>query len=214
MAMNKSRTSMPMKILIIVLAVAMASSIPLGTLFSSLSSQPRVSDTQTGTTTGSSDQIAQQYAATIKANDAALAKSPKEYSILVSQGNTYFDWAQQVQQAPALAAQQQQLPLWTKAAGYYGRAIAATKTFDPQVGTDLSVSYYYGGQADKAITMIERVLKVAPTLTPALLNAGIFYESTNQTATAVAMYTKLIGVKGASADQVKFVEGRLAGLKK
>jgi len=216
MAINKARTSLPMKILIIALAVVMALFILLPTI-AGMFNQPSVNGTQQGTGTaqaGSADQIAQQYSATVQANDQALVKSPKEYAILVNQGNTYFDWALKVQQTPALATQQQQIPLWKKASGYYERAMATTKTLDPQVATDLSVTYHYGGQTDKAITLIDRVLKVAPTLPQALLNAGIFYESTNQTATAVAMYTKYTGLKDVSPDSLQFVQGRLAELKK
>ena len=215
MAINKARTSTPMKILIVALAVTMALFILLPTL-TGLFNQPSVTGSQVSTTTstaGSADQIAQQYTITVAANDAALAKNPKEYSILVSQANTYFDWALKVQQTPALASQGQQIPLWKKASAYYERALATTKTMDPQVATDLSTSYHYQGQTDKAIVLIQRVLKVAPTLPQALLNAGIFYESTNQTATAIAIYTKYAGLKGASADSIAFVKGRLAVLK-
>ena len=214
MAINKARTSTPMKVLIIALAVIMALFILLPTI-TSFFNQPRVnSSAQTGTTTATADQLAQQYQGTIQANDAALVKSPKDFTILVNQGNTYFDWAQKTAQASGQADPTMSAALWKKAAGYYERAIATTKTVDPQVTADLAVTYYYGGEVNKAIVTIQKVLKVSPDLPQAVLNSGIFYESAAQTATAVAAYNKYLTLKGVSTDSVTFVKGRLAEIQK
>ena len=217
MAMNKSRTSLGMKILIIALAVVMAASILLGTVFSTLFNQSSTSGNQASTTAATANTvegIGQQYTSTIAANDAVLKKTPKEFSILVSQGNTYFDWALKVQQTPALATQQAQVPLWLKAAGYYQRALATTKTIDPQVATDMAAALHYGGQNDQAIVTIKKVLKADPTLPQAVLNSAIFYESAEQTTSAVAAYTRYLTIKGVTPDSVTFAKGRLATLQK
>ena len=214
MAINKARTSTPMKVLIIALAVTMALFILLPTI-TSFFNQPRVNGSATtGTTTATADQLAQQYQGTIQANEAALTKSPKSFALLVNQGNTYFDWAQKVSQASGVPDQATTVPLWKKAAGYYERALATTKAVDAQLTTDLAVTYYYGGDLNKAIVTIQRSLKASPDLPQAVLNSGIFYESAAQTATAVAAYNKFLTLKGASADSVTFAKSRLAALQK
>ena len=217
MAINKARTSLPMKIMIIALAVVMALFILLPTLTGLFNQSAATSNQASSTTTstaGSAEQIAQEYTGTVAAYDAMLKKNPKDYTILVSEGNTYFDWAIKVQQTPALATQQTQIPLWKKASGFYERALAATKTLDPQVATDLSTTYHYTGQDQKAIALIKRVLAVAPNLPQAVLNAGIFYESVSDTATAIATYTRYQSLQGATPDSLTFVKQRLAGLQK
>ena len=54
------------------------------------------------------------------------------------------------------------------------RAIAARSIpNDPDVSTDLGVSYYYTNRTDEALAQFERSLKIDPNHTKTLLNKGI-----------------------------------------
>jgi len=158
--------------------------------------------------------IAAKHQAAIRGNEAALATQPKNYGLLVTLGNGYFDWAMEVQGQQALAQQGLQTPLWVTSAGLYERALATTKTMDPRVATDLSVAYHYGGQNPKAIALILKVLKAAPMLPQAVLNAGQYYESAAQTATALGFYKRYTTLKSTDAQSLTFAKGRITELSK
>jgi tetratricopeptide (TPR) repeat protein len=218
MAMNKSRTSTTTKVLIIILIVALVGGVLLagtGGLMGLFSGGNQTSQTTAGQPAANSyEAIAAKHQPTIKANEAAVASNPKNYGLMVALGNGYFDWALEVQGQASLAQQGLQAPLWTSAVGFYERALAATKTLDPRVATDLSVAYHYGGQNPKAIVLVNKVLKVAPTLPQAVLDAGQFYESASQTATAIGYYTKYTTLKGVDAKSLDFAKSRLTALGK
>ena len=109
MALNKAQTSMGVKVILIVLIVAfVASFIPLiGSAFSG-------GDSQQNAQTGALDAIDQQFQPTIASLTGMLQSEPESYTVLVNLGNTYFDWAAQLQQASststsAVGADQ---PIW------------------------------------------------------------------------------------------------------
>ena len=202
--------------MIIALIVAFAASV-LGTGLLGLVSQApqNGSQTTTGTANASYDAISQQFTSAVAANQAALNKDPKNYGALVAQANNYFDWALTVQRDAKLGQSGQELPLWQQSVSYYVRALDATKTFDPKVGTDMSVAYHYAGENTKAVEMIKRVLKLQPNLPQAVLNAGIFSESANETSTALGFYRRFIGLPGIASVEptaVAFAKGRVTVL--
>lgn len=142
----------------------------------------------TGTDGGQLETIASKYTSTIAFNDEALASDPTSYTVLVSQGNTYFDWALEVQQASQTGADR---PMWLSAAVYYGRAVSV-QPGDPNVATDYAVSLFYSGDVQSAIGVIEPVLMENPEFAVAFYNAGIFYNAAGRSADAVsAMQTYL-----------------------
>jgi tetratricopeptide (TPR) repeat protein len=218
MAMNKSRTSTTTKVLIIILIVALVGGVLLagtGGIMGLFGGGNPAGQTTAGQPAATSyEGIAAKHQPNIQANQAAVASNPKNYQLLVTLGNGYFDWALEVQSQPSLAQQGLHIPLWTTSAGFYERALASTKTLDPPVATDLSVAYHYGGQNPKAIALITKVLKADPTLPQAVINAGQFYESAAQTATAVSYYRKLTTLKGADPQSVTFAKSRIAELSK
>jgi len=85
---------------------------------------------------------------------ADLQKQPNDADVLVKIGDTYF------------AAQQFQ-----SAAGYYERAAASRA--DAKTLTQLASTYYYAGDADKAIATLNRALHVDPKYADAIFNLGM-----------------------------------------
>jgi len=84
-----------------------------------------------------------------------LKLKPSDPALLTQAGNIYYD-AQQFKEAT----------------DYYARALEG----DPgntDVRTDMATAYWYLGDADRALTEFDRVLKQQPNKATALLNRGI-----------------------------------------
>lgn len=185
MALDKKQTSLLTKIGIgLIAAVLVLAFIPWDSI--GLGGGGNTQDPATGT--GQLEAIAARYAPTIAANDQKLASEPTSYTVLVTQGNVYFDWAIDVQQASQSGAD---LPIWLAASVYYGRAIEQ-QSGDPNVATDYAVSLYYSGNTQAAIDVIEPVLEENPDFAVAFYNAGIFYDTAGRGADAVRVMQRYI----------------------
>jgi len=186
MALDKKNTSLATRIFIIavVVALVLAFAIPAG--MSLFSSGEGPEDTAGG---GQLELIAAQYAATIAGNDQMLASDPTSYTVLVTQGNTYFDWAIAVQQSGAQNLEDR--PMWTSAVVFYDRALQA-QPGDPNVSTDLAISKYYSGDTAGAIVVVEGVMEAGPDFAPGFFNAGIFYDSAAMSPQAVTAMTRYL----------------------
>ncbi|MDZ4063871.1 MAG: tetratricopeptide repeat protein [Coriobacteriia bacterium] len=208
MALNKKQTSLVTKIGIgLVAALLVLSFVPWG----SLGSSGFGGGTTGGTGTGQLDAIAAKHSAAVAAYDQTLASEPTSYTVLVHQGNRYFDWALDVQKAVASQASLTgaDRPMWLSATSYYERAVAV-KPGDPSVTTDLAIAYFYTGQTDMAIITVEPVLKANPDFAQAFFNAGVFYNTAGQTERAAAVLTKYLELdpQGASGNR-EFAERTL-----
>lgn len=182
MALDKSRTPTWMKVLLIIMAAAFVLSIvalPSAGLFGSSG--------QDTPATSPMEQAAASHAANAAAFDDALASEPTSYTLLVGAGNTYFDWAAEVQTSATatstLAGADR--PMWIVAADYYARALKA-KPGDPNVSTDYAIALFYSGRTDDAIKVVAAVLETDPEFAPALFNLGIFYSDAERPADAAA----------------------------
>lgn len=181
MALNKQQTSMATKVVIVVLILVFV--LGVGGVFSQLdlSSLPSASSgTSTQTVQQKVDAINAQYQPGVTASEAALKAKPKDYDLLKSLAQEYYDWALQIRQAAQNASD---APVWQRSASYYKRALAV-KAGDANVETDYSIATYYSGDAAGAIKIIEGVIKKNPTFAPAPFNAGIFYASSGNNAKA------------------------------
>jgi len=137
-----------------------------------------------------------------------LRANPTSTALLVELGNTYFNWADKQQQAKRSLQAQSNFAL---AADAYTRALGQGKD-DPGVRTDLSTALFYSGDTTQAIAQGERVLKNNPTFPNALLNTGIFYASSGDSARARGLWQRYLKVAptGGGAD---FVKQQLSNLK-
>ena len=189
MALDKKNTSLVTKIgLGIIALVLVLAFVPWDSF--GLVGGSGGSDSSDGST-GQLEAIAAQYSATINGNDQMLASDPTSYTVLVTQGNTYFDWAIAVQQAGAQNLEDR--PIWTSAAVFYERALEV-QPGDPSISTDLAIAKYYSGNTEGAIVIVEEVMVTNPDFAPAFFNAGIFYRAagmSQQAATAMKRYLEL-----------------------
>lgn len=86
---------------------------------------------------------------------AKLKSSPNDPDLLRKIGDTYFD-----------------ANVYDSAVDYYTKAIAGDPR-NPAVITDRATAYLYSGDADKAISEFDRVLKIQPNYPNALFNRGM-----------------------------------------
>lgn len=213
MAINKSNTPVWMKVVLIVLAVVFV----LG--FVTIGASPFVQSaqqTQTNQSTQTStEQINSQYQGTVSALTTQLQSDPASYTVLVNLGNTYFDWAIQLQKASqnSTEAAGQDLPVWTSAKDAYARAYKI-KADDSPAAVDYSITLFYTGDTNTAIKVAEDTAKRDPKFAPAYFNLGIFYGTVNRTAeaiTAFETYLKLdpTGKQG----NIEYAKAQLSNLK-
>jgi tetratricopeptide (TPR) repeat protein len=210
-AIDKSRTSLGVKIVLVLVALAMVSYL-VPSLFGLFGSSGTTSNPA-----ASGDvlaQIAQKYTATVAANNAALQSEPTSYTVLVSQGNTYFDWGMAVIQAAQTnqTLQGNEQPMWLAARQYYERAAAIKK--EPSVSVDLAIAYYYSGETTKAIGVAGTVSEEQPDFAPAWFNLGVFYASQGDNAKAIQAFEKSLALdpQGKSTNK-DYATQQLAALK-
>lgn len=213
MAIDKSRTSLGVKIVLVFVAISMvtylgASIVGFSDLFKSNSSE-------TDTKTDVLGQIAKQHTGAVQAYDAALRSDPTSYTALVAQGNTYFDWAMAVQQASStnqdyVGADQ---PMWLSARQYYERA-SEVKPGDPSMTTDLSIAYFYSGETSKAIAAAEGVTKKQADFAQAWFNLGIFYGAAGDNPKAIAAFEKTLALDPqGQKSNTQFIQEQLTALR-
>lgn len=215
MAINKANSPLWMKVTLIILIVAFVLSFVTVATLPSCSQE--TDDTSASTDTTTSAQEA-QYQSTVAALTSSLQSEPESYTVLVSLGNAYFDWAS-VRQSSTEATAGADLPLWVSAKDAYTRAIAVDDS-DLSVHTDLAIVTFYSGDTQGAITVAEAVLKEDPDFSPALFNLGVFYQASGDDAAALKMFQHYLevdpnGESGGNPDyatqQVEALQGSTSG---
>lgn len=218
MAIDKSRTSPFVKVVIIVFAalltIGIAGPSVVGLLEAIFNPAPATSTGtgQTGSTDASSTIAAAnaQYSVETKANDEALAKDPKNYDLLVKQGQAYHDWANAIASANEQSTGADR-PLWLLAVDFYKKALVV-KPGDPNVTTDMSIAQFYSGDTTGAIATAQGVAKADPTFASVQFNLGVFYTFENQTAKAIAAYEQYLKL-APTGDLASEANSRIAALK-
>ncbi|HEY5505894.1 MAG TPA: hypothetical protein VIK83_00215 [Coriobacteriia bacterium] len=200
MAIDKSHTSPLMKAGIILLAATFL----LGIGFAGLSGMQGCSASApllpgSGTTTTntpasaeSTAAIALRYEAQVKAQEASLTADPKNYSLLVAQGNLYLDWANAVQNTQSSQSPTSN-PLWGSAKTYYARAVAIKATDAPVMG-DYGISLFFAGETSAAISAGEKARALDPKLAVNLFMLGQYYATAGENAKAVAAFQSYLAV--------------------
>jgi tetratricopeptide (TPR) repeat protein len=107
-----------------------------------------------GTPSLAADPVAQRRLADV---EAAAAKEPGNYALMLQLGNVAYD-----------------VEDWSKAADAYERALKL-QDGDPNVLTDLGVAYRNLGSGEKALGVFARALAKDPTHWPAAFNQAIVY---------------------------------------
>jgi len=191
MAIDKSRTSPLMKTgssclaLTFVLGIGFAgiSGISSCTAAAPLlpgGATPPVASTET------SQSIALKWTPVINAREASITADPKNYNLLTAQAQSYFSWANEVQQTTPSASTTSN-PLWASAATYYKRAIEIQATEAPVIG-DYAITLFYSGDTTGAIAAGEQAKKLDPSVVQNLFNLGNYYATAGDNAKAIENY--------------------------
>lgn len=192
MAINKS--SSPAWVKGVIIFVALTFIVSVGGLASlSLAPGSGTGTNNTATNTNGIETtatIASQYASRTVGIEEALKGDPKNYDLLLAAGQTYQDWASQVQQLGAAGAGAD-VPLWQKSVEFYRQALEV-KPGDPNATTDYSIAQFSSGDVDAAIATAEGVAKADPTFAPVQFNLGVYYSAKNDNAKAIAAYQTYI----------------------
>lgn len=217
MALNKARTSIWVKVLIIILIVAFVSLFMFGGI-AGIFDLFSTSNTQTAsTTTDPVTTVNEKHQPTVDALQKLAASEPTSYTAAVNLANGYFDWAQEMslpqtgQSQITTAAMSAAVSLWAQARAAYDSAVKLTKAFDPSVQTDRSIAAFYSNDATAAITIARQVTVKDPKFAPAWLNLGLYYDATGKTLLAVAAYKKSLALDPKGSN-VSYVQGRLKAL--
>lgn len=188
MAINKKQASTWVKVVVVVVVIAFAGGSILPVFFGAGRSQQQPpTDSETAATL---ERAASNHIPSIIGGITALESEPESYTVLVNLGNTYYSWGAQLRDSFG-AGSGQDLPMWTAAGAYYQRALSV-QPGDPNVKTDLAVTYFYGGQTLKAIELVEEVFVESPDFPPAYFNAGIFYRAIGQEDDAIAVLERYL----------------------
>ena len=212
MALNKAQTSLFVKIVLIVVALAfVASFIPL--LLPNTGAQQQ---TDQAAQAGQLDQINAQFAPAAQALEQAVASEPTSYTALVNLGNTYVDWGAAVEQVAQSnqSAAGADLPMWNSAKSAYERALAI-RADEAGVLGDYAVTLFKLGDVQGAIVQGEQAVALDDQFAPVWFNLGLFYEAANQPDQAIVAYQTYMEVdpQGLSGDQQRAQEAlaRLQG---
>ena len=226
MALNKAKTSLGMKVLLIILIVAFLGSFMYGG-FVGIVDAFRGTGTQSSTSTDPVTAVNNTNKARVDPLLAAQASDPTSYTVLVNLGNAYMDWGDGLGQlvnlksGAQLTAQQQKYAneatdKYAKARAAYAQAVAL-KPGDSGVTVDYAISTYYSsGDTTSAIAIAEPVTVSDPTFVNAWLNLGVFYSQSaapGAKAKAIAAYNEVLKLDptGAKVD-VAAVKQRLKDL--
>ena len=212
MAIDKSHTSPFMKAVIIFVALTFVVGIGFTSMATTCSSNPTLPATPAASTstTATVDALSLQYTPVIQAAEASITADPKNYELLVTQAQNYYEWGQQVQQALQGAGSGQDIPIWKAAATYYARALAV-KPGDPTVMGDYAVSLFYSGDTPGAIVEGEKVRTADPKFAPNLFNLGVFYSSSDQVDKAKAAFEAYLAVEP-TGDMAQTAKDNIAAL--
>jgi tetratricopeptide (TPR) repeat protein len=203
MAIDKSRTPVWMKVVIVFIAFTFVVGIGFSSFLGSCSSQTPTGTTSTTagstSTTQSIQAIGLQFTPVIQAAEASLTADPKNYDLLIAQATNYYDWGQQLQQALGQSNAGQDAPIWKSAASLYARALAV-KPGDKQVMGDYAVALHYSGDTPAAIVAGEKLRTLDPKFAPNLFNLGIFYATSGDNVKAKAAFEAYLAVEPTGQD--------------
>lgn len=193
MGLDKSSTSLGMKIIIGLLIFAFISTFLYGGIASIIQAFQPDANQPAATSTDPVVAAQAEFQPQIDALTKLVESDPTSQTPLVNLGNAYFDWAQQVSQASqnsttaAVTAQ----ALWISAKDTYAKAIKI-KAGDPALTVDYAIATYYAGDTAGAIAIALPVSESNPTFAQAWLNLGVFYQASGESAKAIAAFEQYL----------------------
>ena len=215
MAIDKSNTSPLMKGLIIFLAVTFVLGIGFSSFVGSCSPATPTTSGSNSSSTGATQTVESvnlQFTPVIKAVEASITADPKNYDLLVSQADNYYQWGAKVREVvqSSGATSTEDTPIWKAAVTYYARALAV-KSGDTTVMGDYAVALFYSGDSAAAIAEGEKVRTIDPKFAPNLFNLGIFYHSTGDKVKAKAAYEAYLAA-APTGDMAQAAKDNIAAL--
>ena len=216
MALNKAKTSVWVKTLIVVLIVAFISMF----MYSGISGLfDLFKNSGSSTPTSTVDPVTainQEKQPTVDALKQLAASEPTSYTAQVNLANAIYDWAQalsrpasgqsQLTTAAMVAAAQQ----WSNARAAYDAA-TKLKAYDPSVQTDRSIATFYSGDATAAVKIVRTVTTKTPTFAPAWLNLAVFYDQAGNSLQALVAYKKYVALDPKGSN-VSYAQQRIKAL--
>jgi tetratricopeptide (TPR) repeat protein len=205
-ALNKAKTSLGMKIVLIFLIIAFVTS------FISLSGMFTTPPGTTTAPTGQVDQISARYAPTVEMLEATVRSEPTSYTALVNLGNVYTEWGGEIVRGtdPATATTSS-LPIWRAASDVFARALEIEQGDAPVEG-NYALALYNLGQVEDAVAMGEQAVASDPEMVPGWLNLGNYYAAAGRTDDARAAWERVIEITGAGSPQAQQASELIAQL--
>ncbi len=193
MGLDKSSTSLGMKIIISVLILAFVSTFLYGGIASIIQVFQPNPNQPTGAPVDPVVAAAAQFQPQVDALRALSESDPTSQTPLVNLGNAYFDWAQQVSQASqnSTTAAVTASTLWVSAKDTYARAVEI-KPGDPALTIDFAIATFYSGDTAGAIAIAVPISESNPTFVQAWLNLGVFYQASGENAKAIAAFNEYL----------------------
>lgn len=190
MAIDKSRTPVWMKVVLIGIALTFV----LG--FCTMAGNPLnlFAPQQTATQTADpASAINQKHQGGVSQLTTLLQSNPESYTVLVDLGNSYFDWAAELQSAASTntALQGADLPMWNAAKDAYSRALKVRGNEAP-VRVDYAITLFYSGDTNAAVKIVTAVSKEQPTFAQAWFNLGVFDAALGTTETAISAFERYL----------------------
>lgn len=217
MGLDKSSTSVGMKVIIGLLILAFVSTFLYGGISSIIQAfQPTSSSTSTQTSSDPVVAASDLYKPQVDALSKVVASEPTSYTPLVSLANKYFDWAKAVSQASqtSTSAAVTASTLWISAKDTYAKALKV-KPGESPVTIDYAIATFYSGDTAGAIAIAVPVTKSDPTFAQAWVNLGTFYEASGENAKAIAAYERYVALDPQDKQgNLKFAKGQITALKK
>jgi len=193
MGLDKSSTSMGMKIIISLLILAFVSTFLYGGIASIIQVFKPNPNQPAATSTDPIAAAKTEFQPQVDALTKLVESNPTSQTPLVNLGNVYFDWAQKVSQASqnSTTAAVTAGALWISAKDTYAKAVKI-KPGDPALTVDYAIATFYSGDTSGAIAIALPISESNPTFAQAWLNLGVFYQAVGENAKAVAAFNQYL----------------------
>jgi predicted Zn-dependent protease len=199
-ALNKARTSIWVKTLIIILIIAFVSLFMYQGVAGivELFKQPETAQTPNVDYVTA---LEQQNQPSVDALQQVARSNPTSFTAQVTLANKLYEWAdqlsrpQQGQSQLTTAAMTAAFAKWGETKAAYDAAVKLMKGFDSATQTDRSYAMFQSGDTTAAIKLVTDVTKKEPSFAQGWAHLGMYLDATNQpTPGVVAAYKKYLAL--------------------